>query len=223
MPKIKKDQQGQTLIETLVAVFILTMGIGAALGLASYSLNSTQSIRKQIIAMGLAREGIEAVKHMRDTNWLRDTLDTGCFDYGSTGQGNCYRNWLNVASGYTIPNSASGEPLYLTMDTSQELMWSLQSSPGSSDKYELVIDPGQQNGYYEATGNKINGNTEAFGRKITIDSDNMAPFNQDYGPRLKVTVEVWWTDRKCPVTNTPPTNSRCKVTLETYLTNWKNF
>ena len=54
-------------------------------------------ITKQIIATGLAREGIEAVKNMRDTNWLKDTLSVnGCYDFatGQANQANCYVNWL---------------------------------------------------------------------------------------------------------------------------------
>jgi hypothetical protein len=39
----------------------MIMGITAALGLANYSLNASSNIVKQLVAVGLAREGVEAV------------------------------------------------------------------------------------------------------------------------------------------------------------------
>ncbi len=76
-----QKQNGQTLIETLVASFILVMGITAALTLATYSLGATNNIRQQTIGLGLAREGLEVVKNMRDTNWLRGTSSSDCYDF----------------------------------------------------------------------------------------------------------------------------------------------
>lgn len=80
-----KKQSGQTLIETMSAVFILIMGVTAALGLAIYANSSSTMISKQIIATGLAREGVEAVKNMRDTNWLKQAvIDKTCYNFASS-------------------------------------------------------------------------------------------------------------------------------------------
>jgi type II secretory pathway pseudopilin PulG len=95
----KTNQAGQTLVETLVAIFIMIMGITAALGLANYSLNASSNIVKQLVAVGLAREGVEAVKNMRDTNWLRLPLGTCPKDLNSdtsiTSDTACYINWIS--------------------------------------------------------------------------------------------------------------------------------
>jgi len=102
------------MIETMVAVFILVTGVTAALGLAVYAYSASTNIVKQIIATGLAREGLEAVKNMRDTNWLQQTtIDTSCFNYLSLDQtANCYKNWLGNSAGTTAyclnPTSAGG-------------------------------------------------------------------------------------------------------------------
>ncbi len=97
--KFYKNQQGQTLVETLVAIFIMIMGITAALGLANYSLNASSNIVKQLVAVGLAREGVEAVKNMRDTNWLRLPLGTCPTDLNGdtsiTSDTACYINWIS--------------------------------------------------------------------------------------------------------------------------------
>src|SRR5581483_10854366 len=96
-----KSEKGQTIIETVAALFILVMGVGAATGLAIYALNSSTNVTKQIIGTGLAREGLEAISNMRDTNWMRNALGTaqnsnGCYDYtqNQAGQASCYPHWL---------------------------------------------------------------------------------------------------------------------------------
>ena len=96
---LETSNQGQTLIETLAALFILFMGVGAATGLAVYAFSASGNINKQIIATGLAREGMEAVRNMRDTNWLNGPLmPNGCYNYATcqANQASCYLNWLNT-------------------------------------------------------------------------------------------------------------------------------
>jgi type II secretory pathway pseudopilin PulG len=109
MSELKKQKTkylGQTLIETMVALFILSMGVSSAVGLSIYAFGSSNSILKQIIGTGLAREGIEAVRNMRDTNWLNDSLITnGCYNFatGVLDSENCYQNWLGDKSSTGVP------------------------------------------------------------------------------------------------------------------------
>jgi type II secretory pathway pseudopilin PulG len=65
-----ENQSGQTLIETIAAIAILVSALSSAVGLAIYSMRDNERAKAQIIAMNLAREGVEAVRNMRDTNWL---------------------------------------------------------------------------------------------------------------------------------------------------------
>jgi len=62
--------QGFTLIETLVAIIILTVAIAGPLTIASKSLSSALLARDQITAFFLAQEGVELVRNTRDTNSL---------------------------------------------------------------------------------------------------------------------------------------------------------
>jgi type II secretory pathway pseudopilin PulG len=64
----KKTQKGFTLIETIVAIFILTMTIGALLTLAAGGFYSVRYARNQIIAESLIQESLEYVRNDRDTN-----------------------------------------------------------------------------------------------------------------------------------------------------------
>ncbi len=82
MYKIIKTQQsgftppgaGFTLIETLVAIFILTLSIGALLSLAAGGFYSVRYSRNQIVANNLLQESIEYIRNSRDTSFEQDIL-----------------------------------------------------------------------------------------------------------------------------------------------------
>lgn len=61
---------GFTLIETLVAVSLLTIAIVAPMTLTQQSLSSAYYARDQITAYNLAQEGIESVRAVRDSQIL---------------------------------------------------------------------------------------------------------------------------------------------------------
>ncbi len=237
-----KVQIGQSIIETMVAIFVLVMGITAALGLANYSFGASSNIAKQIIGTGLAREGLEAVKNMRDTNWLKGTKYTDCYNYvsGST-TGTCYKDWLTQGTltpnqGYAIyPGVAPATATYKLDYTksnvqSDQNFWTLTAE---NTNYALdrdgqlyatnpsLISSGKF--YYPAA--SANG-TSDFYRRITIASDNSKqPYNQaTIGPRLVVTSDVWWKDKKCPAVATwELAKTACRVRLQMYMTNWRVY
>lgn len=73
---IKKSGKGFTLIETMVAVTILTVAIVSPMTLTTRSLTSAYYARDQIAAFHLVQEAIEAVRSVRDGNILRNALGT---------------------------------------------------------------------------------------------------------------------------------------------------
>lgn len=223
--KIKSEQKGQTLIETLVACFILVMGITSALTLATYSLGATGNIKQQIIGMGLAREGIEVVKNMRDTNWLRGTLSTECYNFVERDNtGICYPEWLNTGDGYNISADGGKATYALRFNGKQLLPWILYPTKEGFGLNTVNGEKGVSQVYY----NNIEdlpaekGNS-GFARKITITEEKIAPFDQSTGPRLKVSSQVWWSGKNCQLTADVNPDRSCSVTLETYLTNWRVF
>ena len=220
MKQKKILQSGQTLVETMVAVFIMVMGVTAALGLAIYSFNATSLANKQVVAMGLAREGLEAVKNMRDTNWLKG----GQFDLSC----NCYLDWQN--SYYELAPSGKGEAYTLDFNPTEAPYWALDPLPLN---YRLKYDPSAANGrlYYPSSGSKKfflgpEGSETVdsdYYRRITIAEDTAYPYDST-SPKLEVTVDVWWNDRKCPqVESYEQSTPSCSVSLKSYLTNWKNY
>lgn len=70
MSSKKTTRKGFTLIETLVAVMLLSIAVVAPMSLASKSLGSAYYARDQITAFYLAQEAIEAVRSIRDSQIL---------------------------------------------------------------------------------------------------------------------------------------------------------
>ncbi len=54
----------------IVAIGIITTGIVSTVSLVQSTLTASTEASARLAAANLAREGIEAVRHLRDTNWL---------------------------------------------------------------------------------------------------------------------------------------------------------
>ena len=203
--KTAMNNKGFTLIETIVAIAILTTGILGGLALAVYALGASDVALKQIIATHLAREGIEAVRSRRDRNWNECNNWQTCADIGP-GQ-YCCRGWsLN------IPSSVAGTNSYVTFTGTG---WSINSS-NNWDNYRLYLDP--NTGRYVPAGLAQN---LRFYRRLAVYTETAAPFSNN-NPRLRIVSTVWWIGRGCP--NPPnPASPKCKVMIESYLTNWKDY
>lgn len=96
-----KHNKGFTLIETLIAILILTLSIGALLSLAAGGYFSVRYSRNQIVANNLLQESIEYIRNSRDTafqkgqNWTDWQVNSLLVDKngasGTGGQG-CFSN-----------------------------------------------------------------------------------------------------------------------------------
>ena len=74
--KVHDTQRGFTLIETMVAITLLTIAIVAPMSLTTQSLTAAYYARDQITAFHLAQEAVESVRHVRDHNVLLNALGT---------------------------------------------------------------------------------------------------------------------------------------------------
>ena len=69
-PYQARQRLGQTILEATLAAGIMATAIASALTLTQASLNAEKQSETSIVAANLAREGIEAVRGLRDSNWL---------------------------------------------------------------------------------------------------------------------------------------------------------
>jgi Tfp pilus assembly protein PilV len=73
----KKKYKGFSFIEAILSVFVVSMGMTAAVGLLSNGLRESMDSRDQQIAALLAQESLELARNIRDNNWSqgKDTFD----------------------------------------------------------------------------------------------------------------------------------------------------
>ena len=57
-------------MEMMIAAFVLTVGITGALNLIVSVMRNSMNTRNAVIASGLAQEGIELIRNIRDNNML---------------------------------------------------------------------------------------------------------------------------------------------------------
>lgn len=66
----RKINSGFTIIETLVAIFILSMAVTATQFFLTSSIRSATTIKNNYMASLLAQEGMEVARNLRDSEWL---------------------------------------------------------------------------------------------------------------------------------------------------------
>lgn len=208
-------QNGQTLVETIVALFVLTMGITSGLSLAIYSFGGSTDISRRVIAAGLAREGIESIRRMRDSNWLAGSL-TDC-----TGGQFCYANWL--AGSYDISGSPGGVSGRINFDPGSfgnKLSFAQVPPSPPPDYYQLYQQPGGGLNH-----SSLGATATDFYRKLRIIYQDVSSPYSATNPLVLVRSSVWWHGKNCPpivdLINLQDTS--CKIISEEYLTNWKNY
>jgi type II secretory pathway pseudopilin PulG len=69
----EKNDRGFTILETLVAIFILVLSITGPMVFAQSGLRTAFLARDQITAFFLAQDAIETIKNLRDSNALEVT------------------------------------------------------------------------------------------------------------------------------------------------------
>jgi Tfp pilus assembly protein PilV len=144
-----KNKQGFSFIEVMFVVFILSTTLVVFIQVITKSMNHSMESRDSIIAAGLAQEGVELVKNIRDNNWAqkRKAFDSP-FPSGSCGidynvhkncdfgsynlnfDGNFYNHGLGAATKFSrkIAISGSGETKTIT----SYVVWEETSLPDDS-------------------------------------------------------------------------------------------
>ncbi len=124
MFKILNKNKGFTILEVLVAIFIITTGGLAAYAMVQQIIFSTLSSSYRLTAAYLAKEGIETVRNNRDTNWLQGA-----------------RNWYNGLIGDSGLQPVSGFSNYKRrtivifndpkLEVKVEVQWDIRGDDGT--------------------------------------------------------------------------------------------
>lgn len=85
----KSSQKGFTLLETLIAVFILTLALTGPIYIATLAIRSSVESRDNVSAYYLAEEAIEVIRNARDAASLQRTVSDTTWLTNITGGINC--------------------------------------------------------------------------------------------------------------------------------------
>lgn len=212
-------QAGQSLIETIVAIFILTTSLTAGLTLSIYAFSSAAVSQHEIIASNLAREAIDVVRAMRDSNWLASDVKEAAWGLRSCpdiDDRNCYPRSYQKVPPYNNYDLSAGNQRAVFDSASK--IWSLDNT----NNYNLYV---QADGTYTPSST---GAVPVFARMINISFNSSSPYTgQNSNQEMIVKSVVAWRGQKCTAFNSNQNlltlSTPCKVVVEEHMTNWKDY
>src|SRR3989344_240563 len=194
-----KFQSGQTLMETIIAIFILLTALVGGISLAFSTLASTNLDQQKIIATNLAREGLDVARMMRDSNWLAADGAAGGFNLS-----NCNINGVTtlcypkVFDGPTpgFDFNINSHPSYDNSTRAKKLLfdganWTMQVVPSLSSNYNLYFDPAT--GFYAHTSTSV---PSVFARQVLVSFNQDSPYHSTH-PEMIVKVVVAFRNKTC--------------------------
>lgn len=175
MFKKNSFEKSFTLLEVLIAITVITIGLVGAVSLITHSIASSAVLKGKLLAAEFAQEGIEAVRGIRDDNWL------------------WRRNWLNGLIDPSQPSSSSYFiPVFPDRLDGPAQSWSLAqiSSPDEISSTEVYF-----NENYKFFGQKQGGwSSDPAWKPKLIWRWIQLQYNSD-NERLEVTSHVRWQER----------------------------
>lgn len=198
-----RSRPAESMIETLISIMVIVLGTMAGLSMIRTAVSGNEVIGEKLIAIELAMEGLDAVKNVRDTNYLLFASDTeNCWNrLGITDVSDC----LDAP---TINNSIyGGNTYYLTQDFSSDPLfkWTLTddrgANPGRMNLFQVDTGSGEtaalyadwHSASYTGFSTLVSG---LFTRTIAIDYDPLDSSGADQCPNndcFSATVTVEWT------------------------------
>jgi len=155
---LPKNQSGQGLLELVVAIGVISVGLFSVWNLFISNFNGEQEAGARILATNLAREGVEVVKNIRDSNWLAVDNNDDC-SYNGQPFSPCF--WDSGLSGENNDNTA------IIKDIASPDVY-LDFSPNNIDENNtrIYLDSGNSGLYVHNN----SGQATSYHRLITINS-----------------------------------------------------
>ncbi|MSR70449.1 prepilin-type N-terminal cleavage/methylation domain-containing protein [Candidatus Kaiserbacteria bacterium] len=169
---IQKIQQGFTLIETLIAVLILTTAITGPLTIASKGLTATLIAKDQISAFYLAQDAVEYVRFLRDS---------ACLAAGAPVGGCAAEVWLSSLTACT--SAGGGTACYFDSLAQNPATPATCAGDCPVMRYDTASHAFNYNGSATPTPQK-------FTRTVTINNDPSGPAPDE----AILTVTVTWAN-----------------------------
>ncbi|PIT94453.1 hypothetical protein COT98_03570 [Candidatus Falkowbacteria bacterium CG10_big_fil_rev_8_21_14_0_10_39_9] len=138
-----KDKSAFSLLETVVVLFIVSIGLVSILSVTVDSVRAQNLNKNSLVAYHLAEEGLELVKNVRDTNFIQNTTSTPIawnrYIEGESGS-NKYRVDYATFEPVVVSNIAEAK-LQLSAGANPGFYLHNTSSPDSMFSRMITIDP----------------------------------------------------------------------------------
>lgn len=173
----KTKLHGETILEVVIAIGILSLVLFSAFGLIAQSIATHTNIKNRVTAIDLAREGLEIVRNVRDTNWIKYSGDkrTQWLCYQSP----CTAVAHRLSNGFYTVDPLVVQPLLKA--TEQSLLD--VDNVTNYDEYQILDDP--------ALGfNHVSGQSTMFYRQIELQLYTNAACGNDVDDCPEVGVNV---------------------------------
>lgn len=168
--------RGFTLVETLVAISIITTAIVGPFSAIQYAVTTANASRDRLIAVSLAQEAVETVRSVRDGNFLY------------VAAGNPDRGWL-----YAMDGSGSTANCFAAAGcTIDAANYAIAACPSSGSCSPVRLNSSQKL-YNQAPVSATNPATR-FTRTVKLTSISAT--------EIQVTVTVTWSTNRQPYTVT---------------------
>jgi prepilin-type N-terminal cleavage/methylation domain-containing protein len=212
---VLSNVEGFTLVETMVAIAIVTIAIVGPLMTASRTLVAAYTASDQLTASYLASEAIEYVQSMRDTMYLAD-YQANQGDASLPNDSFCDLEDPDPSDDCAIPPANSGAELGTCIGPGDGSVSCMLADPlatmgiGTGDSLKVCSSSGCSPLYLQTTGGvsryttKTSGTATSFVRTIQL-------YTEGTGAELEVVVTVSWIERGVPY----------KLSLTDYLSPWQ--
>lgn len=147
--RLSTPRRAESLIESIIAITVIVLATTTALSLIRTSISGNRVISEKVVAVNLALEGIEAVKNIRDTNYLNfSSKPEDCWDAISASDiSECDEDYGTPSA--LLMRNLDGQTYYLRRNWLTEdhrLQWTLSSNSvfGDLTHYQILDSSGSE-------------------------------------------------------------------------------
>jgi len=206
------DKKATSVIEAMVVLLIVISWVVWMFQVFWNSQKLSTSTTNKIQAISMAREGIEAMKNIRDTNWILFSSDTT----------NCWNvlNYNSACVWATSPATSTDIPTWsYKIYQKANNRWYISKKTAHVDSfknswYRSIFKVWLDSNWFFTQSWAVSEIKPLYTREIKINylKANNTPWNSNH-PKMQIKSIVWWKDLS--------SNEPHKVEFTSILTNWK--
>ncbi len=179
------SRRGQGLFEVIIGIGVIMAGTVGTITLISSTVMAGRTVSEKVVAASLAREGIEVVRNLRDSNWLKIQANVDTDNDATNGiqLPKSFEGVFNEAPPWHVAvpkfDRAANSWSVAALDPTVNPV-TFATSCGSAPCSQVFFD---NNGYYQDTSGS--GSQSRFRRLVTLNPICRADFDQDGLPDVE--------------------------------------